>query len=290
MSWTVDTSGNAVASGGDVKHGGVKGSEKKGNAMWMDEKVGEGVHCWSFDIIGGKGMWLGVCTEEHFGAGYKLKGLMYGGPGNLSDGGALITGQWGPKFGEGDKIGMRLEVAGDITTLSFSKNGAGLGVAYDIRGWVGGPLRPVVSLDSPEQRVVISSMEACGVETMAPASGPPPGIAGSWQHQGEQCHLSVEEEGPGLWRVGMKVGNSMGCTVTERDGVFSAGPVRSTMMMPPPELQAVETSFTQLLSGITSLARDGDSLVVAAVDRVERFSVAPGSTPATKDRVRWINK
>eukprot|EP00091_Calanus_sinicus_P025263 TRINITY_DN9537_c0_g1_i1.p2 TRINITY_DN9537_c0_g1~~TRINITY_DN9537_c0_g1_i1.p2 ORF type:complete len:121 (-),score=42.00 TRINITY_DN9537_c0_g1_i1:463-825(-) len=119
MSWTVDTSGNTVASGGEVKHGGVEGWEKKGNAMWMDEKVREGVHCWSFDIVGGNGMWLGVSTDENFGPGYKLKGLMYGGPGNLSDGGALVTGQWGPGFGEGDKIGMRLEVAGDSHNIGI---------------------------------------------------------------------------------------------------------------------------------------------------------------------------
>jgi len=288
MSWTVDESGNAVAGGGEVKHGGAAGSEKKGNAMWMDDNVGEGIHCWNLDVSGGKGMWIGVGTQENFGSGYKMKGLMYGGPGNLSDGGALVTGHWGPKFGQGDKIGMRLEVSGDRTTLAFSKNGAGLGVAYDISGWTGSPLRPVVSLDSPDQSIVISRMEACSLETMAPASGPPAGIAGSWQHELE-CQLSIEAEGAGQWRVGAKVGNSMGCTVTENNGVFSAGPVMSTMMMPPPELQAMETSVNQLLSGITNIAREGNKLVVTAGDRSEKFSVASGSTPATRERVRWMN-
>eukprot|EP00092_Neocalanus_flemingeri_P021705 GFUD01023543.1.p1 GENE.GFUD01023543.1~~GFUD01023543.1.p1 ORF type:complete len:292 (+),score=99.40 GFUD01023543.1:312-1187(+) len=291
MSWNSDESGNAVASGGEVKHGGAVGSEKKGNAMWMEDNSGEGVQCWNFDITGGKGMWVGVGTQENFGSGYKLKGLMYGGPGNLSDGGALVTGHWGPKFGEGDKIGMRIEISGDRTTLAFSKNGVGLGVAYDISGWTGSPLRPVVSLDSADQSVVISSMAVCSLETMAPASGPPAGVAGSWQHDKEQkCQLSIEAEEAGQWRVGAKVGNSMSCIVTENSGVFSAGPVMSTMMMPPPELQTLETSVEQLLSGITNIAREGDKLVVTAGDRSEKFCVAPGSTPATKDRVRWMNK
>jgi len=291
MSWTVDTSGNAVVSGGEVKHGGAAGSEKKGNAIWMEAgQVGEGAQAWSFDITGGKEMWLGVGTEENFGSGYKLKGLMFGGPGNLSDGGALVTGHWGPKFGEGDKIGMRLEVAGDNLTLSFSKNGAGLGVAYDIQGWTGSPLRPVVSLDSPGQSILITSMETGGKETMARPAGPPPGIAGSWEHSGGQCQLSLEAEGPGVWRVGAKVGNSMSCLVTESNGVFSAGPVMSTMMMPPPELQAAETAFNQLLSGITNITREGVKLVVTAGDRSEEFSVAAGPTSATKDRVRWMKK
>eukprot|EP00091_Calanus_sinicus_P015661 TRINITY_DN34159_c0_g1_i1.p1 TRINITY_DN34159_c0_g1~~TRINITY_DN34159_c0_g1_i1.p1 ORF type:complete len:103 (-),score=34.39 TRINITY_DN34159_c0_g1_i1:135-443(-) len=95
MSWTVDETGNAVGSGEEVKHGGAVGAEKKGNAIWMDDKVGEGVHCWSFEISGGKGLWIGVGTEENFGSGYKLKGLLYGGPGNLSDGGSLVLGTGG---------------------------------------------------------------------------------------------------------------------------------------------------------------------------------------------------
>jgi len=289
MSWTVDQSGNALTSGGELKHGGAAGSEKKGNAMWMDDKVGEGVHGWSFDISGGSGMWIGVGTEGNFGAGYKLKGLLYGGPGNLSDGGALITGHWGPKFAPGDKIGMRLEVSGDHITLAFSKNGSGLGVAYDITGWTGGPLRPVVSLDSPDQSVLISSMKDSGLQAMTSAGGPPAGIAGSWQLDGEnKWELSIEQGGPGQWRVGAKVANSMSCSVTEGNGVFSAGPVMATQMMPPPELHDLETSVMQLLSGITDIARDGDNLLVTAGDRSEVFTVAAGSSPASKDQVRWM--
>jgi len=290
MAWKVDTSGNSVETGGEVKHGGAAGSEKKGNAIWMEDDAGDGVYCWSFNIQGGKSMWIGVGTEDNFGSGYKLKGLMFGGPGNLSDGGALITGHWGPKFGQGDKIRMRLEVSGDQTTLAFSKNGTGLGVAYNISGWTGSPLRPVVSLDTPDQSVSITREDVCSLESMAPASGPPAGIAGSWQLDREQeCLLSIESEGAaGQWRVGAKVGNSMGCTVTESNGVFSAGPVMSTQMMPPPELQALENSINQLLSGITNIAREGDKLVVTAGDRSENLSTAPGSTPATRDRVRWM--
>lgn len=273
-----------------MKHGGATGSEKKGNAMWMDENAGEGVHCWSFDISGTSGMWLGVATEENFGSGYKLKGLLYGGPGNLSDGGALVTGHWGPKFGAGDKIVMRLEVTGDHTTLAFSKNGSGLGVAYDITGWAGGALRPVVSLDKPDQAVVITSLSDCGAQAMSSAGGPPPGIAGTWQVQaGESWQLSIEQEGDGQWRVGAKVANSLGCSVSEAGGVFSAGPVMATMMMPPPHLAALENSVKQLLSDLTNIARDGDKLVVTAGDRVEQFSVAPGSTPALREQIRWMN-
>ena len=289
MSWTVDTSANVVVDEGGVRYeGGDGGAEKKGNAIWIDEVVDE-VQCWNFKITGGSGVWLGVGTEDNFGPGYQLRGLMFGGPGNLSDGGALVTGHWGPRLGAGDDVVMRLEVRGDNITLAFSRNGEGLGVAYHIQGWGGGQLRPVVSLDSPGQGVVMSAGPVCGLECMAPAPGPAPGIAGRWQHQGGECLLSVEEEGPGVWRVGIKVSNSMSCTVTETGGVFSAGPVRSTRMMPSPEMQGMEARFRELLGGITRIAREGVGLVVTAGEVSEHFTVAADPTPATKDRVRWMN-
>ena len=66
---------------------------------------------------------VGMVAERHrFGPGYKLKvssldsisvklplqGLLYGGPGNLSDGSSLVTGHWGPKFATGDNVGMKV--------------------------------------------------------------------------------------------------------------------------------------------------------------------------------------
>ena len=66
-----------MESGGEVKNGGAVGAEKKGNAIWIDDRVGEGVYCWSFNISGGSRMWIGVGTEEKFGSGYKLKGLLF---------------------------------------------------------------------------------------------------------------------------------------------------------------------------------------------------------------------
>ena len=84
------------------------------------------------------------------------------------------------------------------------------------------------------------------------------------------------------------VANIMGCSVTEESGVFSAGSVMSTKMMPPPELEPLETSVTQLLSGITNMARDGEKLIITAGDRSEKFSVASGSTPATEEQVHWM--
>jgi len=291
MVWTVDNSGHAVASEGEVRHGGAEGAEKKGNAIWIDDSSGEGVRCWTFNILGGKNMWLGVATEEIFGPGYAMKGLLYGGPGNLSAGGGLVAGNWGPAFVAGDVVGMRLEVSGDHTTLAFSRNGAGLGVAYDIKGWTGRILRPVVSLSKPEDKITIDMAADCGMESMLASKVAPPGIAGSWEVEGgEAWYLTIDQEGDKQWWVGAMVANTISCSVTQDDsGVFSPGPVMGSRMLPPPHLQPVEDSVSQLLSGLTNITREGDKLVVTAGERVEKFSVSAGSPPVTKDKIDWMN-
>merc|ERR1712032_1659299 len=95
--------------------------------------------------------WIGMGEEAKFGPGYQLKGLLYGGPGNLSDGSSLVTGHWGPKFATGDNIGMKVEVVDGATIVSFRHNEKPLGAAFSIEGWTGDKLRPVVSLGSKGQ-------------------------------------------------------------------------------------------------------------------------------------------
>ena len=182
MSWHVDGSGKVFASGAEVRHSG-RGSGR-GHAIWSQGGSGY----WLLEVRGSgtTGLWIGVATAEHFKPGYALRGLFYGGPGNLSDGNSLVSsGHWGPKFVHGDRIGMRLEQAGDRVTLAFSLNGAGIGVAFDIRGWTGaGQLRPCVVLEDPSQAVKITPGGSLPpLESMLAAGGgvPGPGVEGAWR-------------------------------------------------------------------------------------------------------------
>ena len=59
------------------------------NAMWMDDQEDSNA-VWRYNILEGRGMWVGVCTEDKFGSSYGIKALLYGGPGNLSSGGGLV--------------------------------------------------------------------------------------------------------------------------------------------------------------------------------------------------------
>jgi len=288
MAWQADGSDRVTVSGSRVSHSGSEGGgEKKGNALWSNGGSGS----WEFKISGPHGAWVGVATADHFGPGYQLKGLLYGGPGNLSDGSALVTGHWGPSFGEGDTIGMRVEqTAGQQARVAFAKNGVGLGTAFDIAPWTGGDLRPVVSINTKGQGIEIlekGSTPPAGLESFTPDVPPPTGVEGSWSGP---YQLAVTQSGPATWNLAAKVGNSLRCTVEERaDKSLAVGPVAATKMMPPPHLRETEREAGILLAGLTGMRREGSSLVLeGAGGRRAVFKPAPGPGPANRDSIHWI--
>ena len=89
MTWRDDGTGNLTVSGAKVSFTGSGNS--KGNAIWSQGGTGS----WEFNVTGSSGSWVGVSAEDKFAAGWGMKGLFYGGPGNLSDGSSLVTSRWG---------------------------------------------------------------------------------------------------------------------------------------------------------------------------------------------------
>jgi len=280
MSWTDDGSGKITISGNQIV---CTGKNEKANAIWSTGGSG----CWDFKVSGKSGTWLGLCSKDHFGAGYGIKGLFYGGPGNLSDGNSLVTGHWGPKFGDGDVIRMRAEHSGQRTVVSFSKNGAGLGTAFDLQGWgKGESLCPAVSMDSEGQSVTITQIDMPEGSSMEASTIVSPGVEGSWEGR---FKLDIAKEGANAWRVSAKVGNNMSCLVQQgQDGKLKSGPVMSTKMMPPPHLQELEREVTGILTSLVSWRRDGDNLVLVHAAGEEKLSAAKGPGPASLDNINWI--
>jgi len=295
-SWKVDDSGNAkvdLADFNTVRHGGAEGPEKKGNARFYHK--GPGVGYWEFKVLGSGGFWLGVTTEANFGPGYGMKGLFFGGPGNLSDGGSLVESGWGPKMEEGDVIGMRLEQKDGNTTLAFSKNGKGLGTAFDIQGWDEGVFVPAVSLEKPGQGVTIDDMGGPDLEYMQPELQPiRTTIEGTWKldRPGVEDHVFEMIKDPnGHWMAHCTVGNIMSCDLEGDGPEFKAGGVRSTMMMPPPHLEELEREMGALMEGITRVELELGSIVVTSGGNTFRFNeFNKVIKPATKDMVNWMNK
>ena len=285
MAWREDGSGQlAIEEGGKVRNTGGK----KGNAIWVDGEGGAGQWTWTVGQSGPGGLWVGVAEEARFGPGYQMKGLMFGGPGNLSDGSALITGNWGPKLQPGDALDMRLEVAGSAITLSFRHNDRPLGTAFDIDNWTGGALRPVVSLTSKDQAITVAPSTLTADHFILRSESNEGGVEGRWSS--ENLEVRVSKESPTSWRVSATVANTIGATVTRtEEGRLRVGPLMTTQMLPPPHLQAKEAAFSQLLAQLTHLRLEGSSLVMVAGESVQVLTPAISAGPATKEKIRWLN-
>ena len=138
----------------------------------MDGEGGPGE--WLWKIEEGSGMWIGVAEEARFGPGYQLK---VSSPNSIfvkvASAGAAVRGSWQPLrrlvscyralgakvcdwrqcWHEGSlrvlKYGflvvVKVEVVDGSTVVSFRHNDTALGAAFNISGWTGGNIRPVVS-------------------------------------------------------------------------------------------------------------------------------------------------
>jgi hypothetical protein len=96
--WTDDGTGAVVGNGNEVSCVTESTTDSKFNALWKEGDDGgavAGEHYWLVKVLRGDGVWVGLSSETKFGPGYRCKGTMYGGPGNTSDGGALVTSQFG---------------------------------------------------------------------------------------------------------------------------------------------------------------------------------------------------
>ena len=89
MYWRIDDSGCLSTKDSQVSVTMDKSGSPNFNAIWIDE-VESSVAVWRFNIHQGQGIWIGVGTEDRFATSYRIKGLLFGGPGNLSDGRRLV--------------------------------------------------------------------------------------------------------------------------------------------------------------------------------------------------------
>ena len=99
-------------------------------------------------------------------------------------------------------------------------------------------------------------------------------------------------------RVSAKVANNMWTSVkfeqeTGGGKCSVQGPVASTMMMPPPHLQQLESDVGALLGSIVSITiEEGGILVVissASDGKREEFVRDEKVPPATKSMINWLN-
>jgi len=156
------------------------------NALWKEseEGVSSGTHYWKVtfsQVPEHSSPWIGLTDLQKFKKGWSFRGLMFGGPGNLSDGGGLLQGEFGPGLKEGDTVGMLVKFEEGKLKVYFDIDGKPLGLAFDLAASVIGASGgfPAVHFSGPGQ----ATIEKCA-EIPSNLSRPEPvfnGIEGDWK-------------------------------------------------------------------------------------------------------------
>merc|ERR1712172_295663 len=87
-------------------------------------------------------------------------------------------------------------------------------------------------------------------------------VEGKWK--ADQLKLELTAEGEGVWHLSAQVANTMNCKVTKAGESYSAGPVSSTRMLPPPDLQEKEREVSNLLANLNSISVEGGQLKISS--------------------------
>jgi len=273
MSWTIDDSSHLSAHHSQVKVTKGVDVDYKFNAMWIDEQDKNKI--WRFKIINGQNIWFGVSTEDRFAKCYGVRGLFYGGPGNLSDGSALVKSGWGPELVQGDTLDMKVQGISDGLTVEFGRNGFYLGTAFDIKGWnfEGQVIRPIVSLREKGDCVSISKIEVSEFPTAVQAPEDDD-ITGDWKSDTDPSYTlylyKIDEETCGVTAI---VCNSISGTV-KHDGEKwqSQGFIESSFVgVWDQELVNFERTVSEMVGSIDGIVRDGTGLIVSYGGTTTKF-------------------
>ena len=86
-----------------------------------------------------------------------------------------------------------------------------------------------------------------------------------------------EADTPNVYPFGIKIGNSLGSTFSvsgDDDRTVAVGLMRSTMMMPPPDMFELEKALSRIMPTLTSIQLEEDHLVLEGDNAVLSFQVA----------------
>jgi hypothetical protein len=212
---------------------------------------------------------FGVIAKDEVAPGYKARGVFYNG--NLTNGSAALRTGFGKYIQVGDTVGVLYDATATTTSSSsnqvyFYVNGQCLGLAFDIPSSNKQYLPCLHVTGTAKINIAVPETLPTKRDRDASPSGNDP-YQGEWKlnkafygpelgkfplPDNHNIIASFEEvqdaaSSTVVYRFGIKVGNSMGTDITltgkKFEGGFdevTIGPIRSTMMMPPPELQPVE--------------------------------------------------
>jgi len=235
------------------------------HALWTgDGPVTSGTHYWEVEDTKGLGG-VGLTTVEKFKKGYACRSFNFNAI-NLSDGGALLVGQYGPgEFHPGDKVGLLVEMDAAALTITYFLNGRCLGPAFRMAHPYPTDLYPVVTFKDGGSAAVIRKVEAIPLGRQREAEVEP-FPEGSWKLVGGTSPvpitLSIQRTGDATFRASLHVVNHFTVPLRHEGDHWSAGPGFGTRMMGPPEEMAAEREYSKTLETTTNLEQREGNLVL----------------------------
>eukprot|EP00929_Paragymnodinium_shiwhaense_P005247 TRINITY_DN10693_c0_g1_i1.p1 TRINITY_DN10693_c0_g1~~TRINITY_DN10693_c0_g1_i1.p1 ORF type:complete len:342 (+),score=48.28 TRINITY_DN10693_c0_g1_i1:94-1026(+) len=280
-----DDGSNAVETGASsselVVTAAVQGSPV--NALF-DQALASGQYFEIEALACEEGPFIGVASGSGFAKGWKIKGLFFGGPGNLSTGSALARGEYGDGVAVGMRVGVLVEFDEQTVTATFYQDGRCLGPAFAARRLTAEPIYPVVQAKEQGDRFLIRYAEApVERQRQAKAGGTEHPAVGDWKldsissmdiaskmPEGARATLRVSSESAknhfGLHacvcnRINAKAQASGEVTSTGQE-IRVSGPVMATMMMGPEDMMEVETAVSAALQGLSHWQVGPETLVL----------------------------
>jgi hypothetical protein len=196
--------------------------------------------------------------------------------GNLTNGSAALMTSFGPYLSEGDTVGVY--VTNNNREVTFYHDGRCLGMAFSLPE--GKAYCPCIHV-SGEVQIYFNIPEVCPATSSK--EGKKAGLVDEWIlteavnesglpvniPQGRDIILNVgASANENQYDLSLRVGNVLRCHLTKDDGrVAKIGPIMSTMMEPPPELQEIETFLSISLSKVESMElQNNTSLILSGGD------------------------
>lgn len=209
---------------------------------------------------------VGVVKKEEFHPGYKTKGMFYNG--NVTNGSAALTVSFGDHVKASDKVGVLIqrESSGAVQTV-FYLNEVCLGAAFKLGSVDANEVfYPCIHVNG---EATINYIVPLKLPVTTSRESPPDqqgSYVGDWKLEqmltGPELHAAplpeghdtilTFEGGPTNFSLSVKVGNTIGCRleVEGKEEAFDkikVSPAIRTLMMAPPELQAVEELISESL-------------------------------------------
>jgi len=249
----------------------------------------------------GDGPFIGVGKLESFAQGYRCKGLLFGGPGNLSNGSALMKGEFGEQVSKGSVVGILFEMTSDLVTLTVYQDGRCLGPAFTAKRQEKAQLFPLVQAKSDGDTFRIAFKAPPAVRSRE--SGSQEGFEGSWAIEkmmvgpelGEYPLSTKMNEKPvvlkvttgpnGSVRMGAKVVNALNFSASSSADAslapfdaLTVNPGISTMMAGPEPMMDAESKLSKGLQGARKwivsngqLLINGPTFEISCARHIESF-------------------